>query len=342
VRLRRSDPSGPGYSRVRVDRGFSYLTPGGERLEDPDELARIRGLTIPPAWEQVWICIDPLGHLQATGVDAAGRKQYLYHEQWREQQDHKKFAHMMQFAGTLPPMREQLLGVLGSGHELDRARVLACSVRLLDVGLFRIGSEQYERLDGHLGLATVAKANVAISGEEAVFDYIAKEGVHQVHAVRDPLCVEVVGALKRRRGGGEHLLAFREDGRWHQVHSHQINDHIKGLIGEHFSAKDFRTWNATMLAAVSVASNDRDTATPGARKRVIDGAVRRVAEVLGDTTAVTRRSYIDPRVFDRYRCGATIRSELDRIGELSVSDDAGRARLEHAVLELLSGDCYCQ
>ena len=212
---------------MRDGSGFAYRDRSGSPITDPETLRRIRALTIPPAWREVWISPDPLGHLQATGVDAAGRRQYLYHELWREQRAHLKFEHVGQFARALPPMREQLMATMGGGHELDRDRVLACSIRLLDVGMFRIGSDVYEKEDAHLGLSTIAKANVSITADSVVFDYIAKEGVRQVHAVHDPFCVEIVSALKRRRGGGAHLLAFRERGAWHAVHAHLINEQLK-------------------------------------------------------------------------------------------------------------------
>ncbi len=337
ARLRRSDPSRPGLHRVRTGRGFSYVDDSGGRVQDPDQLDRIRGLVIPPAWRDVWICSNPLGHLQATGVDAAGRKQYWYHPRWREQQDRKKFDHMLSFARALPRLRKRILTDL-AGDELDSTRVLACAIRLLDVGLFRIGSEQYADEDGGIGLATVTKDNVSIADGEVVFDYLAKSGVRRIQAVRDPLSGEVVRALKRRRSGGPQLLTYREGRRWYGVRSDQINEYLKRQIGDGYSAKNFRTWNATVLAAVSVAADGRGATTPRARKRAIDGAVRGVSEVLGNTPAVARRSYIDPRVFDRYQSGWTIGGELDRIGALRGPDDRRRARLERAVLDLLTDE----
>jgi DNA topoisomerase-1 len=334
-RLRRSNPGAPGYTRVAQDLGFTYLDAGGAPITDQEALARIRALAIPPAWRDVWISPDPLGHLQAVGVDAAGRHQYLYHELWREHEDHLKFAHMERFARTLPGMRESLLARMAGGRELDRTRVLACSVRLLDVGLFRIGGDRYEREDGHLGLSTLAKRNVTIAADGVVFDYVAKEGVRQVHTVHDPPCVEIVSALKRRRGGGAHLLAFREAGAWRAVHAHLINEHLKDLIGASFSAKNFRTWNGTLLAAVSVAGNGGDAHTEPARRRVIARAAKDVADVLGNTPAVARSSYIDPRVFDRYRAGFTIASELAGI-EGRLNEEQRRAEVELAVLDLLA------
>jgi DNA topoisomerase IB len=337
-RLRRSDCSGKGLRRVRRGRGFGYLNARGQRLSDPEAVLRIKDLAIPPAWEDVWVCADPLGHLQATGVDAAGRKQYLYHPRWREMQDRKKFDHMVGFAHALPSLRRRVLRTLRSGDEVDGTRVLACAVRLLDVGLFRVGSEEYADDDGGVGLATVLKESVAVTDGELVFDYLGKSGVRRVQAVQDQPVIEVVSALKRRRGGGDQLLAYKEGRRWHDVRSEQINEYLKVLIGDEYSAKDFRTWNATVLAAVSLAADGREAKSAAARKRAINGAVGGVAEVLGNTPAVARRSYIDPRVFDRYLSGWTIGGELDRIGKLRGPDDRRRTRIESAVLDLLDDD----
>jgi DNA topoisomerase I len=334
--LHRSDPGAPGYSRVPGDGGFAYRDAGGAAIADPATLARIHALAIPPAWREVWICPDPLGHLQATGIDAAGRLQYVYHHRWREQRGHLKFQHMESFARTLPHMREQLLATMRAGHTLDRARVLACSVRLLDVGMFRIGSEVYEKEDGHLGLATIARSNVSLLGDGIVFDYVAKEGVHQVHTVRDAPCVEIVSALKRRRGGGTHLLAFREAGAWHAVHARLINEQLKTLIGESFSAKNFRTWNGTLLAAVSVARSASLATSERTSMHAIAHASAEVAEVLGNTAAVARSSYIDPRVFDRYLAGSTVAGELARIDARRLGEEETRAAVEEAVLALLA------
>ena len=337
-RLRRSDCSGPGLTRVRRGRGFSYADADGERVADPETLLRINELAIPPAWEQVWICRDPLGHLQATGVDAAGRKQYLYHPRWRERRDREKFDHMVEFAHALPALRRRVLRTLRSEDGVEEERVLAGAVRLLDVGLFRIGSEQYADDEGGVGLATVLKESVAVNDGELVFDYLGKGGVRRVQAVQDAPLIGLVQALKRRRGGGDQLLAYKDGSRWHDVRSEQINDYLKSIIGDEYSAKDFRTWNATVLAAVSLAADGRGAKSVTARKRAINGAVRGVAEVLGNTPAVARRSYIDPRVFDRYLSGWTIGGEVDRIGSLRGPDDRRRTRLERAVLDLLDDD----
>jgi DNA topoisomerase-1 len=322
---------------VRRGRGFGYVDADGERLADESTLERIQALVIPPAWQEVWICVDPLGHLQATGIDAAGRKQYRYHDAWRVQRDRQKFGRMVEFAGALPRLRRRLTEGL-AGSELDEVRVLACAVRLLDVGLFRIGGEEYAEQGGGLGLATLRKDHVTLRDDAIVFDYPAKSGVRRVHEVRDADAVAVIRALKRRRGGGPQLLAFRDGRRWAAVHSEDINEYIKRNLGDGFSAKDFRTWNATVMAAVAVAvaAEHDQGGTKTARKRVVDGAVRQVAELLGNTPAVARRAYIDPHVFDRYRAGSTI--TLPRAGAAAFTDGGAgpRRRIERAVLELLA------
>lgn len=298
-------------------------------------LERLRDLAIPPAWKEVWICSDPLGHLQATGIDGAGRKQYLYHPRWRERRDREKFEKMVRFGRALPRLRRRLAADLPS-TELTRAVVLACAVRLLDVGLFRIGSEEYAAEEGGLGLATIRKEHVTLHPDAATFDYPAKSGVRRRHIIYDPMTLDVIRALRRRRGGGPALLVYREGRRWHDVRSDEINEYLKALLGEDFSAKDFRTWNATVMAAVSLATAGREATTKTARKRAINNAVRAVSELLGNTPAVARRAYIDPRVFDRYQSGWTIAGVIERLPDLDPSDDRVRRRIENAVVDLLT------
>src|SRR5690242_4529665 len=201
ARLRRADCSSPGISRVRRGRGFSYLDEEGDPLEEPDVVERVRALGIPPAWEEVWICPDDRGHIQATGIDAAGRKQYLYHEAWRRRRDREKFDEMLEFAQVLPDLRKSVKADLQDGDALTRGRVLACAVRLLDLGFFRIGTEEYAATNESFGLATMRKSHVSIEDDDTmVFDYPAKSGKRQVRAIVDPVAIEVVAALKRRRG----------------------------------------------------------------------------------------------------------------------------------------------
>jgi DNA topoisomerase I len=336
-RLRRSDCSSPGIRRRGRGKGFEYLDDDGKRIEDPEDLARIRELGIPPAWKDVWICADANGHLQATGVDAAGRKQYLYHQRWRARRDAEKFEDMVRFARALPRLRDQVEDDL-KGGELDRRRVLACAVRLLDRGFFRIGSEEYAVQNASYGLATMRKSHVTLGGAgEMVFDYPAKSGQRRVQAVVDPLASEIVATLKRRRGGGEELLAYKEGRRWHDVRSEDINAYLKNATSEDFSAKDFRTWNATVLAAVALSVSGPVAATNAGRQRAIVRAVKEVAHYLGNTPAVCRASYIDPRVFDAYRGGLVIGKPLQEAldgddGELPIHHRA----LEEAVLDLIN------
>jgi DNA topoisomerase I len=336
-RLRRSDCSGPGLCRVRRGRGFTYLDEHGNRVSDPDTLEHVRGLAVPPAWEDVWICPDVMGHLQATGVDAAGRKQYLYHPKWREHRDRQKFERMLDFGRALPRLRRRLVKEL-SGDEPSRRRVLAGAVRLLDVGVFRVGSEEYADDDGGLGLATLHQEHVVVHEDSVEFDFLAKGGARRRQVIDDPVSYELIRTLRRRRGGGQQLLAYREGRRWHEIRSDDINEYLKQELGEAFSAKDFRTWNGTVMAAVSLATDGREAGSKPARKRAVDRAVGGVAFMLGNTPAVARRAYIDPRVFDRYLSGWTIAPALDRIGDLGVVDDRVRGRIESAVLALLAGD----
>ncbi len=320
---------------MKRGRGFVYLDENRERIQDPSALERVRSLAIPPAWQDVWICRDELGHLQATGIDAAGRKQYLYHPLWREHRDRQKFRRMEDFGRLLPRLRRRIAADLRQ-DALGREQVLAVAVRLLDVGMFRIGSEQYADDDGGVGLATILKEHVSMNRHGAVFRYPAKSGVQRAQTIYDPASLDVVRALRRRRSGGTQLLAYRNGRRWHPLRSEEINEYLKRELGEKFSAKDFRTWNATVMAAVSLASDGREAGSKTARKRAIDRSVRAVAELLGNTPAVARRAYIDPRVFDRYQSGWTIAGELEKLDRLDPADDRIRARIEHAVLDLLA------
>jgi DNA topoisomerase I len=321
--------------RVRRGRGFVYLDEQGRRINSSEQLDRIRALAIPPAWKDVWVCSDPLGHLQATGVDAAGRRQYLYHPRWREHRDREKFERMIEFAESLPRLRRRLAKTLRGELEPNREIVLASAVRLLDIGLFRVGSEQYADEDHGIGLATVRKEHVRVHDGAMEFDYPAKGGLRRRQVIEDPVTVELIATLKRRRGGPDSLLAYRNGRTWHDVRSDDINEYLKDQLGAEFSAKDFRTWNATVLAAVTLAVDGREAATKTARKRAVNRAVRGVSQLLGNTPAVARRSYIDPRVFDRYLSGWTIAAALERIPELDVADDRVRTKVEGAVIDLL-------
>ena len=336
TRLRRTDISGPGITRRGRGRGWEYHDENGEKIGDLETLERIRELAIPPAWKDVWICPYPNGHIQAIGTDAAGRKQYRYHQKWREARDRIKFERMAEFARTLPALREAAARDLRK-RGFPRARVLACSVRLLDRGFFRIGGEEYAEENESFGLATMRKSHVTLGDGYAItFDYPAKSGKQHLRSVVDPPAYRVVAALKRRRSGGPELLAYQADGAWFDVKSSDINAYIKEATGGDFTAKDFRTWSGTVLAAVALGVSAPFTQTVTARKRAVTHAIKEVAHYLGNTPAVARASYIDPRVFDRYLSGVTIGGALDALGESAdLGSPAFQGAIEEAVLDLI-------
>jgi DNA topoisomerase I len=335
VALRRVDCTGPGLRRVGRGRGFSYLNGDGPVGEA--DRRRIEALAIPPAWREVWICDDPDGHIQATGIDDAGRKQYLYHDKWRERRDQRKFDEMLEFAAALPRLRRRVtrdLGMRGFGRE----RVLACAVRLLDQGFFRIGSERYADENETYGLATLRRSHISFDGPVAVFDYTAKGSQRHLRELADPDAIKVLRALKNRKGGGRELLAHRDGKAWVDVKSADINAYLKEASGGDYSAKDFRTWNATVLAAVRLAAAvaaDGPPAGDAARKRITARAVKEVAGYLSNTPAVCRRAYIDPRVIERFESGETI--SLEGISaETEPAQQRRRTTIERRVLELLT------
>jgi DNA topoisomerase I len=330
-RLRRSDCSGAGIRRRRRGRGFSYEDADGERIDDEETLRRIRELAIPPAWEDVWICYDPMGHIQATGFDEAGRKQYRYHDRWEQRRAARKYEEMREFARSLPPLRRAVSRDLAL-EGMPKERALACAVRLLDLGFFRVGGEEYTETNESFGLATIRREHVAIKGGEMVFDFPAKSGQRRVQSVRDRGAREAIEAMRHRHGGPEDLLAFREGEAWRDVRSEDVNAYIQDKIGEGFSAKDFRTWSGTVLAAAALAGESAPESEAAAR-RTIAAAVESVAAALGNTPAVCRRSYIDPRVFDRYRDGETIEPLSQGGNGMSARV---RSRVERRVLELIS------
>jgi DNA topoisomerase-1 len=326
-RLKRSDCAGAGIARRRHGRGFSYVDAGGKKVADEETLERIRALAIPPAWEEVWICAERSGHIQATGVDEAGRKQYRYHERWQQRASQRKFESVRRFAKALPKLRRAVKRDLAL-EGMPRERALACAVRLLDRGFFRIGGEEYAEENESYGIATIRREHVSVGGGEAIFDFPAKSGQRRVQSIRDPDALAAIGAMRRRRGGPEDLLAFKEGRRWHDVRSTDVNDYIQRHVGEEFSAKDFRTWNGTVLAAVALSGDPPRGRS--ARERAIREAVAEVAELLGNTAAVCRASYIDPRLLDRFRDGHSLPAV--RNGEMS---ERRRAKIEREVLDLI-------
>jgi DNA topoisomerase-1 len=331
-RLRRVNPNGPGLHRIRCGHGFRYVDAGGNPVADPAVLERIEALVLPPAWEDVWICPTSTGHIQGTGLDAAGRRQYRYHDHWRATRDMAKHERILDFAQRLPRLREQVCQDLRE-EGLGRQKVLSCAVRLLDLGFFRVGSEQYL---SSFGLATLRKEHTRVSRAGVVtFDYPAKSGQRRVQSVAEPEVCAIVSALKRRRSGGDELLAYRDGDAWVDVRSGDVNAHLQELTGLDCTAKDFRTWNATVLAAVGLAMQ-QETGTVTARRRAVSRVMQEVSHHLGNTPAVCRSSYVDPRIIDLFESGTTIRPDLQRLGEDAVPGaPATQGRVEAAVLRLL-------
>lgn len=342
-RTRRVDCFAPGIARRRRGRGFSYLDADGTPVRDAVTIDRIRALAIPPAWTDVWICSDARGHIQATGIDAAGRKQYRYHDGWRRRRDQAKFDAMIAFARALPALRRRVARDLAEADDLGEARVLACAARLLDVGLFRIGGDDYAAQNESYGLTTLRRAHVRVQRDGLLFDFPAKSGQRRVQRIDDPDVRPVVAALKRRRGGGQELLAFRRGRRWIDLKAEDVNTYLKDATGGSFTAKDFRTWNATALCAVALAVHAREATSRTSRRRLVKAAVEEVATFLGNTPTVARTSYIDPRVIDRFHDGLTVAAALTTDHEQAeegepVPEQNVSERVRRAVLDLIAGD----
>ena len=336
ARLRRADCSGPGIRRRRRGKGFEYLDRDGRRITDASVIERIRQLAIPPAWEEVWICPWPMGHIQATGTDAAGRKQYRYHDRWRERRDAQKFEEMIDFARALPRLRARVAKDI-KRRGMPREKVLAAAMRLLDRGFFRIGSENYAEENDTYGIATMGKRHVKVSDDVVTFDYEAKGGQRRVQSIEDREVAEIARTLKKRRGGGDELLAYKQGGRWVDVKSSDINAYLKEAAGGDFSAKDFRTWSGTVLAAITLAVAGMASAgSKTARKRAKTLAVKECSRYLGNTPAVCRASYIDPRVFDRFDGGLTIGGALPELVEDTAAWPDVQRAVEEAVLDLIA------
>ncbi|MEU8138287.1 DNA topoisomerase IB [Streptodolium elevatio] len=336
MRLRHSDIHGPGYGRVRSGRGFRYVDRHGRTLDDADEKARIKALAIPPAWTDVWVCPFPNGHIQAVGFDAAGRRQYLYHPEFRRRQEQSKHEHVAEVAATLPRLRDRVEHDLRR-RGLCRSRVLACAVRLLDLGLFRVGDRGYTRDNDSYGLTTLLREHASVRQGRISFEYPGKSGRTQVTEVADEATRKAVRALLRRRDPGPRLLAYWEGGTWHEVAGSELNAYLCEASGTEMSAKDFRTWHATVMAAVglAVSANRADDGT-GPRRRAVARTVREVADYLGNTPTVCRASYIDPRVVELFEDGVTVAPALPELGADSPAGlPATRGAMEDAVRELL-------
>jgi DNA topoisomerase IB len=330
-RLRRTSPDQPGWTRRRAGKGFVYLDEHGERLSDA-EAQRARDLVIPPAWEDVWITPFENGHLQAVGTDDAGRRQYLYHPRWRERRDAQKFDRMLLFGKALSKARERVLLDLGlEGMPIERA--CAAAVRLLDLGYFRIGNDVYADENGSFGLTTLERRHVRRHQDQLIFAFVGKSGVEHEITIDDAVVIEAIEIMRRRRSGDDdRLLSYKNGRSWRSLLPDLVNDYVRASTGLESTAKDFRTWHATVLAAAALAETSEPGKTKASQKRAVAGAMKEVAWFLGNTPTLARTSYVDPRVVDAYRRGKTIASTTRRTFDTT---DERQAALERATLRLL-------
>jgi DNA topoisomerase I len=329
-RLRHSTDSEPGYTRRRRGRGFSYHDHRGRLVTDPALKERFASLAIPPAWTDVWICRSSRGHLQATGRDGAGRRQYIYHPGWEEERQRDKYERILRFAESLPALRREVDAQLRR-RTLDRDRAMAAAVELLDRTHIRVGSEQYAEQNRSFGLATLRSRHVRMGGSAIRLRYRGKGGAVVEHTIEDSPALARAVAQMDDLPGDEVLSYVDGDGRVVDVRSSDVNAWLKERIGEQFSAKDFRTWAGTVAAAVALDEVGPLEGT-AKRRRAVAEVCRTAAELLGNTPAVCRASYIDPRVIDHYLDGRTISSLAEEV-ERRLND--GHSADELAVLALL-------
>ncbi len=294
---------GPGITRIAHGKSFAYLTAEGKRVRDSEVLDRIRALAIPPAWTRVWICPNAGGHVQATGRDAKGRKQYRYHTDWSERRDAAKFEHMLDFCKALPRIRRRVASDLRS-RGMGRAKVLATVVRLLETTRARVGNEEYARQNGSYGLTTLQNRHATVRGSRVTFAFKGKSGKEHKIDVGDPTLAKLV--RKCQELPGQHLFNYvSDDGSVREVTSEDVNTYLREASGGDYSAKDFRTWAGTVLAAVALRECALFTSDREAKGNMVQ-AVQTVAQMLGNTPAVCRRSYIHPAVFETYVSGEII------------------------------------
>ena len=302
--LRMSSPEEPGWRRRRAGTGFSYVDPDGA-VAGPEERERIAALVIPPAWEDVWICADPEGHLQAVGTDAAGRRQYLYHPQWREERDQEKFARMEVFGRSLGRARTRVQRHLAlRGMPVERAS--ATAFRVLDLGCLRIGTDAYAEDNGSFGLTTLRRDHVRMRAGVLHCEFVGKSGVEHHITFDDPELLRALTTMRRRRDDGETLLAHRDrDRSWRALTPGEVNDYVRSVTGVEATAKDFRTWHATVVAATALARVAR-TGDGG-----VSAAWQAASELLGNSPTQARTSYVDPRVVTAYEDGRVIPLSAD-------------------------------
>jgi DNA topoisomerase-1 len=319
--LRYVSDASPGIRRKKSGKGFTYVGPDGKTVRDKDTLKRIKSIVIPPAWTDVWICLSPQGHVQATGRDAKGRKQHRYHPRWREVRDEDKYERMIAFGEALPKLRKKLDEDLGQ-RGLPRTKVLATVVRLLELTLIRVGNEEYARANESYGLTTLRDKHVQVEGSKLRFRFQGKSAkLHEVE-ISDRRVAAIVKRCKTLPG--QELFQYLDDeGNVQSIGSADVNDYLRETMGEEFTAKDFRTWSGTILAAETLRGEVAEDVD--AKSRVV-AAIKRVAKRLGNTPATCRKHYIHPLVLEAFQAG--------RLAALE-GKDADLAMQEAALLKLL-------
>lgn len=322
----------PGIRRVRSGQGFRYVLPDGQSLRDSEELRRIRSLAIPPAWTKVWICPLANGHLQATGYDARGRKQYRYHPAWRAERDATKYAKMIAFGHALPRVRARVAEDLARPG-LPKEKVLATIVRLLETTLIRVGNEEYARENQSFGLTTMRVKHVEVQGATVHFGFRGKSGKQHAIDVKDKRLAHIV---KRCRDlpGYELFQYIGENGEINSVDASDVNDYLREIAGEEFTAKDFRTWNGTVLAAIALLDFAEFTSQAEAKRNVND-AIAAVANLLGNTKAICRKCYVHPAVIDAYFGGTLAKQVMLEAARKNSDETEGLKPEEKAVLAFL-------
>jgi DNA topoisomerase-1 len=320
----------PGIRREKTGDGFRYIAPDGSVIDDPDKLQRIKALAIPPAWTEVWICTDPRGHIQATGRDARGRKQYRYHPKWRAVRDETKYGRMMAFGQALPQIRERVAHDLALPG-LPREKVLATVVRLLETTFIRVGNEEYARANESYGLTTLRNEHVEVEGSKVRFRFRGKSGVEHDIDVRDR---RVAAVIKRCQGlPGQDLFEYKDEtGALQTIDSDDVNAYLREISGQDFTAKDFRTWAGTVLAAMALQEFEAGETETQAKKNVVQ-AIERVAERLGNTPAVCRKCYVHPAIIESYLDGSMV--DEFKQGVDAVAEEKSHLQADEAQVMLL-------
>jgi len=322
----------PGIRRETAREGFRYLDARGEPVLDENTLARIKSLVIPPAWTEVWICPQANGHLQATGRDARGRKQYRYHPKWRAARDEVKYERMLKFGQALPAIRAEVDRALKLSG-LPREKVLATIVYLLEATMMRVGNEEYARTNKSFGLTTLRNRHAKVDGSDVEFSFRGKSGVYHKVKVHDRRLARIV-ARSRDLPGQELFQYVDGDGETHSIDSSDVNDYLRAITGEDYTAKDFRTWSGTVLAALALQEFEKFDSEAQAKKNIVR-AIESVAEKLGNTPSICRKCYVHPAVLDAYLDGAALEVLRERTEETLQEDLHALQPEEAAVLAML-------